>query len=224
MRYRLLVNLTAKTKAGSIITTDHVGAARLAGLERAGFLEVVRDDLDGPATTSPFEAALEAYRLHMEAAQPLIITVLDEAQADDEVVRLADTVREVALAMPEDQQEKMQRVFARVAELAGAGLLDIKDTVVASVSSAASEGAASMDAAPDHNAPAAVLAAGATNPEGGAVAAATVVTTSEAQTVASSDGAAAASAASNDTPEREAGAAKNTPAAKRGGPKKSGAA
>lgn len=249
MRYRLLVNLGRKIKAGAIVTAEDLGADRLRQLDDQGFLEVCGGDLDEPAERSAFDVALEAWRLHMGSAQPLIITLLDETRTDDQVVALADALSEASTALPLERQTQLQEFFQRAAELAEADLRSITNTKTASVSTAALEGAAGMDAAPDHTASAADLAADATrgvaqsvehlahnqdvggsnplpapNPEGGALAAASVVTTSEAQTVASPDGAAAATAASNDTPSADDGAAKKSPAAKRGGPKKSGAA
>lgn len=249
MRFRLLVNLGRKIKAGSIVTAEDLGAERLGQLGAQGFLEVYVGDLDEPAARSAFEVALEAWRLHMESAQPLIIAVLDETQTDDQVMALADALREASTALPLDRQAQLQDFFQRAAELAEADLRSNTNTTAASVSTAALEGAAGMDAAPDHTAPAADQVADATrgvaqsvehlahnqdvggssplpapNPEGGALAAASVVTTSEAQVVASPDGAEAAAAASNDTAEAKASAAKKSPAAKRDGPKKSGAA
>lgn len=223
MRYRLLVNLNAKTKAGSIVTAEDLGE-RFGQLDAQGFLEVYAGDLDQPVERSAFEAALEAYRLHMEAAVPLIITVMDAVADDNQVVVFADVVRELGEAMPADVQHRLYALMARAHELAEADLKANKDTGVASLSTATAEGAASMGAAPEHNALAADQAEDATNPEGGAAVAAAVVTTSEAQVVASSDGAAAATAASHDTPEAEVEVAPKAPAAKRGGPKKSGAA
>lgn len=222
MRYRLLVNLNAKTKAGAIVTAEDLGADRLGQLERQGFLEPLGDALSEQETA--FKTALDAWRFHMVEAHPLIIAVLDETKADDQVVALADALREAGTSLPIERQEQLQNLFSRAAELAEADLRSNTNTMAASVSTAALEGAAGMDAAPDHNAPPADQVEGASNPEGGALAAASVVTTSEAQTLASPDGAAAATAASNDTPSADDGAAKKSPAAKRGGPKKSGAA
>lgn len=247
MRYRLLVNLNAKTKAGAIVTAEDLGAERFAQLESQGFLEAAGGALSDPELA--FVVALDAWRFHMGQAQPLIIAVLDETKTDDHVLALADALREVSTALPIERQEQLQTIFARAAELAEADLRSITNTTAASVSTAALEGAAGMDAASDHTASAADQVADATRgvaqsvehlahnqdvggsspppapiPEGGALAAASVVTTSEAQTLASPDGAAAATAASNDTPSADDGAAKKSPAAKRGGPKKSGAA
>lgn len=249
MRYRLLVNLNAKTKAGAIVTAEDLGADRLAQLDAQGFLEVYVGDLDEPAERSAFEAALEAYRLHMEAAPPLIIAVLDETKTDDQVITFADALFEISSTVPKQIQRVMAEVFERARELAMADPENIPSSAFASLSMAPAEGAVGMDAAPDHNAPAADQVADASrgvaqsvehlvhtqdvggsspppapNPEGGALAAASVVTTSEAQTLASPDDAAAATAASNDTPSADDGAEKKSPAAKRGGPKKSGAA
>lgn len=238
MRYRLLVNLNAKVKAGSIVTAEDLGEGRIEQLRAQGFLEVHVDD---QGNVSAFEVALEAYRLHMEAAPPLIIAVLDETKTDDQVIAFADALFEISSTVPKRIQEVMTEVFARARELAVADPQNIPNSAFASLSTAGVEGAAGMVAAPDHNSPAAdpvtdVLrgfgerfAAASldqvnTNPEGGAVVAETVVTTSEAQAVASPDGAAAATAASNDTPEAEVEVAPKAPAAKRGGPKKSGAA
>ena len=247
MRYRLLVNLNAKTKAGATVTAEDLGADRFAQLERQGFLEPLGDALT--EQEAAFKTALDAWRFHMVEAQPLIIAVLDETKTDDQVVALADALREAGTSLPIERQEQLQSLFSRAAELAVADLRSNTNTMAASVSTAALEGAAGMDAAPNHTAPAADQVADASRgvaqsvehlvhtqdvggsspppapiPEGGALAAASVVTTSEAQTLASPDGAAAATAASNDTPSADDGAAKKSPAAKRGGPKKSGAA
>lgn len=245
MRYRLLVNLNAKRKAGSIVTAEDIGEKRIEQLRGQGFLKVYVDEQAAPG----FEAALEAYRLHMEAAPPLIVAVLDETKTDDQVITFADALFEISSTVPKEIQRVMAEVFERARELALADPENIPSSAFASLSMAAAEDAAGMDAASDHNAPPADQADDATrgvaqseerlahnqdvggsspppapNPEGGAVAAATVVTTSEEAVSSSPDGAAAATAASNDTPSAEAGAAKKSPAAKRGGPKKSGAA
>lgn len=224
MRYRLLVNLNAKIKAGSIVTAEDLGAKRLGQLDDQGFLEVYAGDLDEPVERSAFEVALAAYRLHMEAAPALIIAVMDETKTDDQVIAFADALFEISTTVPKEIQRVMGEVFERARELALADPENIPASAFASLSTASAEGAASMDAAPDHNAPTADQVASATHPEGAQDAPASAGGSIEAETLASTDGAAAGAAASNDTPEAEAPVAPKAPAAKRGGPKKSGAA
>jgi len=223
MLYRLLVNLNARTKAGSIVTAEDLGE-RFGQLDAQGFLEVYAGDLDETAGRSAFEAALEAYRLHMEAAPPLIIAVLEETKTDDQVIALRGALFEISSTVPKEIQRVMAEVFERARELAEADVNNIPASAFASLSTATAEGAASMDAAPDHNAPAAEQAASATHPEGAQDAPASAGGSIEAETLASTEGAAAGAAASNDTPEAEDQVAPKAPAAKRGGPKKSGAA
>ncbi|PZR32287.1 hypothetical protein [Caulobacter segnis] len=221
MRYRLLVNLPGKMKAGSPITPEDVGQAEFDRLGSHGFIEIEADEL---ADVDAFTAALEAYRLHMEAAPPLIIAVLEATNTDDQVIAFADALFEISSTVPKRIQEVMAEVFERARELAVADPNNIPNSAFASLLAAQAEGAAGMDAAPDNSAPAADQVAGATNPEGGAVAAATVVTPSTDTTLSVPDGAAAATAASNDTPKAEDLAVKKSPAAKSGGRKKSEAA